>query len=378
MFVNKGTDDRIIEYLFNSIQNMDIPDDEAESVIEELEKSMNKAGLVQKEVQVTGKNGQVFMRKQWVKAGEEPKATQPPASPTKATKSKRNQLPATPHNLTDKTKHLVPWPSGREYPDHIKNLSRPIPPTWRNIMISPDPDSDLLAIGKDDMDRVQYVYSDSFMELKKSEKFERTKSLSRNSDKVAQYIDALPDKETSDCLKLIFHMGIRPGSTADTKSAVKAYGASTLKGEHVVEEGGNVYLRFVGKKGVSQNHLVSNKDLANMLLKRKKSAGANGDLFDTSSSKLRAALSPLGIKPKDLRTSLATRTAQDALKAIPSTTDIKEFTKIRNRVGDVVCEILGNQRTMALSSYIDPEVFEKWSPQGYRSWKAMEEQKKTK
>ena len=36
-----------------------------------LMKAMNKAGLVQKEVQVQGKNGQVFTRKQWVKAGEE-------------------------------------------------------------------------------------------------------------------------------------------------------------------------------------------------------------------------------------------------------------------------------------------------------------------
>ena len=38
---------------------------------EELAKAMNKAGLVQKEVQVKVKNGQTFMRKQWVKAGED-------------------------------------------------------------------------------------------------------------------------------------------------------------------------------------------------------------------------------------------------------------------------------------------------------------------
>lgn len=38
---------------------------------EELNKAMNKAGLVQKEVQVRGKNGQTFTRKQWVKASED-------------------------------------------------------------------------------------------------------------------------------------------------------------------------------------------------------------------------------------------------------------------------------------------------------------------
>ena len=42
-----------------------------------LMKAMNKAGLVQKEVQVRGKNGQIFTRKQWVKAGEDQSSQKP-------------------------------------------------------------------------------------------------------------------------------------------------------------------------------------------------------------------------------------------------------------------------------------------------------------
>lgn len=41
-----------------------------ENISEGLVKAMNKAGLVQKEVQVKGKNGQTFTRKQWVKASD--------------------------------------------------------------------------------------------------------------------------------------------------------------------------------------------------------------------------------------------------------------------------------------------------------------------
>lgn len=41
-----------------------------EGISEDLIKAMNKAGLVQKEVQVRGKNGQTFTRKQWVKASD--------------------------------------------------------------------------------------------------------------------------------------------------------------------------------------------------------------------------------------------------------------------------------------------------------------------
>lgn len=57
-FVNCGTDEAILKSL---------PIDGAS---DDLIKAMGKQGLVQKEVQVRGKNGKMFTRKQWVKAGE--------------------------------------------------------------------------------------------------------------------------------------------------------------------------------------------------------------------------------------------------------------------------------------------------------------------
>ena len=41
-----------------------------ENISEGLVKAMNKSGLVQKEIQVRGKNGQTFTRKQWVRASD--------------------------------------------------------------------------------------------------------------------------------------------------------------------------------------------------------------------------------------------------------------------------------------------------------------------
>ena len=41
-----------------------------ENISEDLVKAMNKSGLVQKEIQVRGKNGQTFTRKQWVRASD--------------------------------------------------------------------------------------------------------------------------------------------------------------------------------------------------------------------------------------------------------------------------------------------------------------------
>lgn len=56
-FVNTGADDATVNDMKKSIARE-----------EDLQKAMNRAGLVQKEVQVKGKNGQTFTRKQWVKA----------------------------------------------------------------------------------------------------------------------------------------------------------------------------------------------------------------------------------------------------------------------------------------------------------------------
>lgn len=114
---------------------------------------------------------------------------------------------------------------------------------------------------------------------------------------------------------------------------------------------------------------LTDQELAEMLLKRKLDAGNEGKLFKgTDDTKLRSALKPLEIHPKDLRTMLATTTAQEYLSGVEPVSSAKEFAKIRNQVGDIVCSKLGNGRSMSLKSYIDPSVFEKWSPEGYKNW----------
>lgn len=65
-FVNTSLDESILKSF------------DAEHPSEELVKAMSKQGLVQKEVQVKGKNGQTFTRKQWVKAGEDQPSTEQP------------------------------------------------------------------------------------------------------------------------------------------------------------------------------------------------------------------------------------------------------------------------------------------------------------
>ena len=359
-FIDNKTDLRTLDFLSKSIDP------------EIMSKALDHSGLVQKQVQYKTKSGKIATRNQWVRANEEQHSEHIP----KVEKPKREQRPATPWNVTEKIKHLVPVENLPEIPKFLKEIDKPIPPNWRNVRVSLDPNADILVIGKDDMDRPQYIYNKDYTERTTSEKFNRVRELMKHKDTVIAAISQLDDTDTADCLKLIIKMGIRPGSTRDTKAKTEALGATTLRGENVIEENGNVYLRFVGKKGVNQDHIVPDKDLAEMLVRRKEKSGDKGDLFDTSDVKLRRALKPLGIKPKDFRTMLATTTAQKELENIPPTIEPKEFIKIRNHIGDVVCELLGNQRKMALTAYIDPSVFKNWSAEGFSNWQNFEKEKK--
>lgn len=355
-FIDKHSDLNTVNYLSKSMNS------------EVIEKALDKTGLVQKEIQYTTASGKTATRKQWVKVGEdqpEPDVNTVPKAEEENT-HKREVLPATPFTITDKIKHLKPISEFDEIPSFLKA----IPPNWREVLISPDMDHNILAVGKDEQNRPQYIYHPDWVAEKKEQKFNRVHEIVQKKEELALFISGIEDKEVSDCLTLIMKMGIRPGSERDTKSKVEAIGASTLRGEHVVEENGDVYLRFIGKKGVNQDHKVPD-ELKDMLLERKKKAGNNGKLFNTTDSRLRICLKPFGndIKVKDLRTMLATSTAEEYLADIEPVTDVKEFAKIRNSCGDVVCEKLGNQRSMSLGSYIDPAVFERWSPEGYKAWK---------
>ena len=90
-------------------------------------------------------------------------------------------------------------------------------------------------------------------------------------------------REQADCTWLMMEQATRPGSDSDTKAKVKAFGATTLLGEHVVKAPDGVRLQFVGKEGVHHDHLIRNPELAKMLLQRKATAGERGGkLFNTN------------------------------------------------------------------------------------------------
>lgn len=261
--------------------------------------------------------------------------------------------------------------SGGPLPAHVQALK--IPPAWSDVSYAADPKADLLATGKDAKGRAQSIYSDSHDAKQAAAKFARIQELNAKIGEVtAQNEEArnsadAEKKDSADALSIIMNTGIRPGSDEDTGAAVKAYGATTLEGKHVVVTPDGVSLKFVGKKGVSLDIKVTDPSVAQMLRDRAEKAGAGGKLFPATSQggllEHTHTLDGGGFKSKDFRTLKGTKTAIDEVKNTPPPNPPKteaEFRKAVMAVAKKVAAVLGNTPTVALQSYIDPAVFSAW------------------
>lgn len=262
---------------------------------------------------------------------------------------------------------LVPWDGKEEHlPEHIRALGKGlIPPAWTDVRVSPDPASDLYVMGRDAKGRAQYRYSPDHVKRANERKFARIAAYLPHVARVHDFIRALDHDDVRDCLDLIFRTGLRPGSQRETAADKNARGATTLRGENVVLSGGHLQLEFVGKDGVFQSHRIGVHSLKDNLAERRGAAGEDGLLYPHASDwRLRIALEPLGLHPKDLRTLLACRIARKLLAGRAPAATESEYRRIRNQVGDAVAKRLGNTRSIALSSYIDPDIFAEWDPKG--------------
>ena len=257
---------------------------------------------------------------------------------------------------------------GKSLPEHITSLK--IPPAWTDVKYNDDANAALLATGKDSKGRPQAIYSKAFTDNQAALKFARIESLRKeypaieNENMLGTLSSNPKTKDAAECLQLIMKMGVRPGSETETGAKVKAYGATTLEGKHVVQRDDGLHLVFTGKKGVNLDLRVEDKSLANMLKKRADQAGSDGKLFPNVSDKslldYTHTLGSGSFKTKDFRTRLGTQSAYDLVSNMPTPKTQKEYEKQVREIGKKVSEKLGNTPIIALQSYINPVVFSQW------------------
>jgi DNA topoisomerase-1 len=266
---------------------------------------------------------------------------------------------------TGKTREtkLATLPDGKPLPEHIAKLR--IPPAWTNVRVNLHPAADLVATGVDAKGRKQAIYSANHATRQAALKFSRIRELQQKFSGILQENsqNRASNKEAADVTLLIATTGLRPGSERDTKAEKQAHGATTLLGRHVVIDGDNVRLEFVGKKGVDLSIPIHDPQVKAILRERMNRVGPNGKLFGITDGQLRDYVHSLdggAFKPKDLRTHKGTSLAATEVREIKTLPkNEKEYKAIVRQIATKVSTALGNTPAIALQSYIDPTVFAK-------------------
>ncbi|WP_433674173.1 DNA topoisomerase IB [Microbacterium gorillae] len=250
-----------------------------------------------------------------------------------------------------------------------------IPPMWRDVWISPDPDSDLQVTGVDAAGRTQYRHHESWTQQASQEKFDRALDLA----------DALPALRRSVTRDLrapglerptVLAAGIRMLDTGYLRIGSEAYarehgsiGLATLRCRHVQVADGVVTLAFRGKSGIPWESHISDPDLATVLEEL---------LTRGPRARLLAWRAGRGYRPvhaPDINDDLKARTGGDftakdfrtihgtvlAAAALARAGVQPDERARKHAVVEAVRETaaaLGNTPAVARSSYIDPRLLE--------------------
>jgi DNA topoisomerase-1 len=266
----------------------------------------------------------------------------------------------------DKKGNLVSI-NGSPLPEHIAHLG--IPPAWKDVRYNPDPDGELLVRGTDEAGRRQPLYTKFHDAESADAKWAKTDELNKKFNSIKKENETfLKDKEKAEAaliLKLVMQTGIRVGSEdkEEIVAKVKAYGATTLLGQHIKKTKNGVDLDFIGKEGIRNVYHVTDPTLVKEFVHRTEQVGKNDKVFNIKYKpllKYSQSLDGGGFDPKDYRTLLATKTAMEEIKKKEAPTDLKTYKKMLKEVATVVSEKLNNKPAQALKSYISPVVFADW------------------
>lgn len=250
-----------------------------------------------------------------------------------------------------------------------------VPPAWTDVHVATDPEAPLQCIAKDTKGRPKALYTDAWHSQQAALKYARIRELHTVLPALdAALADDAGKDDTAAAVLLIRRMGLRPGSLADTKADVQAYGATTLLARHVVKPKGDdpLTLDFIGKEGKHLVLPVRDPELAAQITARLKGKKPDEPLFATSEPRALAYLKKHTgehFKVKDLRTYHANALALKVMSGMEAPQTPAEYRKARRAVAVEVSTALGNEPTMALKSYINPAVFAAWHKEP--SWSSL-------
>lgn len=262
------------------------------------------------------------------------------------TKHKNNYT----HTYTDKNGKSIKKPKLKFY----------IAPAYRDVRINLNPNAKILAIGRDDRDRPQYIYNPKIVKKRSKGKFRNLIKFGKNYDKIVQHIERdfskrgeSKNKQIAMILKIIMDCNFRIGNDRYTRDN-NSFGVSTLTCKHVKRKRNMVLIDFIGKKGVRNTCVVKNKKIRNNLLTQKRKKQSDDRIFvhdkvEIKSTDVNEYLKRLGnYTTKNFRTWGANT---ELIRSLLDDNDLTESV-------DMVAQKLHHTSAICKKNYIDPKLIE--------------------
>lgn len=244
-------------------------------------------------------------------------------------------------------------------PEERKKIA--IPPAYGTAKVPIESGGPILWKAQAPNGKIQLRRSDTQAGKQLQAKHERGSMFSAELPQIkAKWEKDLNSKDEAKVLRLVHQTGFRNGGEGGGGKA-PAYGASSLRSEHVTVDGDKIHFVFPGKGGHIQDHELIDPILAKHFQERKAS-GAD-KMFDTNDSKTREYLHSIDgdFIVHDFRTHAATRTAaaevERQLKANPPK-NAKDAKEIEKAALVLAARKIGDTVSVAKGSYVNPQVFE--------------------
>lgn len=249
-----------------------------------------------------------------------------------------------------------------------------LPPAWREVWISENPDGHLQATGIDEAGRKQYRYHPHWNLIRNQTKYYRLLTFSDALPQLREQVERDLKRKNYDfhktvalVIKLMDKTCIRVGNQ---KYKIKhgSSGLTTLDARCTTVQGSKMRFKFTGKKGIKQDITLRDLHLARIVKQYKEMPGRR--LFQyVNDSGCRCSLTAnqvndyirehtgANFSAKDFRTWMGTVTAFEYLSTQEEYQSQRQYTRTVNTCLDVVAAHLGNTRTVCKKYYVHPAVF---------------------
>lgn len=261
--------------------------------------------------------------------------------------------------------------------DYFKSLI--IPPAWREVEISEKKGSKILATGRDQLGRKQYIYHPKFRKRQEQVKFDRIIAFAEQLEHMRRITGQhmrqrklTREKVLATMVRLLETAFFRPGSDFYAQQN-KSYGLTTMRSKHLKITGNELVFSYRGKSGKDQEKHVTDEKLAKIVKEIDELPGyeifkfkdENGRIQDVKSEHLNQYIKEVmgeDFSAKDFRTWSGTMIAAIALDEFGAEEE-KDQKKMEKNIRNAVIQVsekLGNTPAVARNSYIDPRVIDRY------------------